>query len=83
MTAETPIDNFEETLDEDNSEEIGSEADDAYGEEKHLVDHAEPEPETEAEDNGDSFWGGNPEELSPELKSAYKGMQSAFTKRMQ
>jgi hypothetical protein len=83
MTAETPIDNFEETQEADNSEEIGSEADDAYGEEEHLVDHAEPEPETEAEDNGDSFWGGNPEELSPELKSAYKGMQSAFTKRMQ
>ena len=36
MTLETPIDNFEETLDEDNSEEIGSEADDAYGEEEHL-----------------------------------------------
>ena len=80
MTAETPIDNFEETLIEDNSEEIGSEADDAYGEEEHLVDHADEEPETEEDD---SFWGGNPEELPDELKSSYKNMQAAFTKRMQ
>ena len=80
MTAETPIDNFEETLPEDNSEEIGSEADDAYGEEDHLPDHTEPEPESDEED---SFWGGNPEDLPEELKSSYKNMQAAFTKRMQ
>lgn len=80
MTAETPIDNFEETLEEDNSEEIGSEADDANGEEEHLSDHTDPEPES---DEGDSFWNGNPEELPEELKGAYKSMQSAFTKRMQ
>ena len=80
MTAETPIDNFEEILPEDNSEEIGSEADDAYGEEEHLSDHTEPEQESDEED---SFWGGNPEELPEELKSSYKNMQAAFTKRMQ
>ena len=82
MTAETPIDNFEETLIEDNSEEIGSEADDAYGEEEHLVDHTEPQ--TEYEDEGEeSFWDGNPESLPEEIKSTYKSMQAAFTKRMQ
>jgi hypothetical protein len=80
MTAETPIDNSEETLEEDNFEEIGSEADDAYGEEEHLSDQAEPEQESDEED---SFWGGNPEELPQELKSSYKNMQAAFTKRMQ
>jgi len=80
MTAETPIDNFEETLPEDNSEEIGSEADDAYGEEEHLSDHTEPESESDEED---SFWGGDPEDLPQELKSSYKNMQAAFTKRMQ
>ena len=60
MTLETPIDNFEETLDEDNSEEIGSEADDAYGEEEHLADQVEPEQESDE----DSFWGGSkPEDV--------------------
>ena len=79
MTAETPIDNFEETLEEDNSEEIGSEVEDAYGEEEYLAE-ADDELEEEADE---SFWGGNPEELPDELKSSYKGMQAAFTKRMQ
>jgi len=81
MTAETPIDNSEETLLEDNSEETGSEADGAYGDEEHLSD-ADSEPNSD-DATGDSFWDGNPGSLPEELKSSYKNMQSAFTKRMQ
>tara|TARA_R100001594_G_scaffold79769_2_gene114376 strand:+ start:52 stop:882 length:831 start_codon:yes stop_codon:yes gene_type:complete len=81
MTAETPIDNFEETLVEDNSEEIGSEVEDAYGDEEHLTEY-DNDPEEEVVGD-DSFWDGNPESLPDELKSVYKNMQSAFTKKMQ
>lgn len=79
MTAETPIDNSGGTLSEDNPEEIEHEDGNAYGDEdgSHADSEAEPSSET------DSFWGGNPEELSPELKSVYKNMQAAFTKRQQ
>ncbi|HIA03330.1 MAG TPA: hypothetical protein EYN66_15720 [Myxococcales bacterium] len=80
MTAETPIDNSEETLLEDNFEETGSEADDAYGDEEHTSD-ADSEPGSDVGE--DTFWGGNPDELPEELKSSYKNMQGAFTKRMQ
>lgn len=81
MTAETPIDNFEGTLLEDNPEEIGSEVEDAYGDEEHLTEY-DNDPEEEVVGD-DSFWDGNPESLPDELKSVYKNMQSAFTKKMQ
>tara|TARA_R100000808_G_scaffold25087_1_gene61639 strand:+ start:12828 stop:13646 length:819 start_codon:yes stop_codon:yes gene_type:complete len=79
MTAETPIDNSEGILSEDNLEGIEHEDGDAYGdeEESHEVSNSEPS------EDGDSFWGGNPEELPVELKSVYKNMQAAFTKRQQ
>ena len=76
MTAETPIDNFEATLDEDSAEEIDEQVDDVYGDEEH------PSGQAEVTDD-ESFWNGNPNELPEELKATYKGMQSAFTKRMQ
>lgn len=77
MTAETPIDNFEATLDEDSAEEIDEQVDDVYGDEERSEEQAE------VTDNEESFWNGNPDELPEELKTTYKGMQSAFTKRMQ
>jgi hypothetical protein len=77
MTAETPIDNFEATPNEDNAEEIDEQVDDVYGDEEH------PSGQAEVTDDDESFWNGNPDELPEELKATYKGMQSAFTKRMQ
>ena len=77
MTAEMITDNSEETLAEDNFEETGDELDDVHGDEElHSDDSDSPEPD-------DAFWHGNPEELPQELKSVYKNMQRAFTKRMQ
>ena len=72
-------DNFEENLDtEDSSDEIGYENNDV--EDDGYVGQGQ---EASSEDDGDSFWNGNPEELSGELQSVYKNMQSAFTKKMQ
>ena len=72
-------DNFEENLDtEDSSDGIGYENNDVEDD-----GYVGQEQEASSEDNGDSFWSGNPEELSEELKPVYKNMQSAFTKRMQ
>jgi len=76
MTAEMLANNPDETPEEDNSEEIGEEVDDVDGNEEQLVSQ-----DNSQED--DSFWGGNPDELPEELQHTYKGMQSAFTKRMQ
>jgi hypothetical protein len=79
MTAEMPADKSEETLvEEDNSEETGEEVDDVIGDEEPLPEQFE---DTQEEDDG--FWNGNPEALPEELKSVYKNMQGAFTKRMQ
>ena len=75
MTAEMTDDNSDETLFEDNSEEIVDEVDDVDGEEEHLA--------AQQEDDDDGFWNGNPEEISEELQPVYKNMQRAFTKRMQ
>lgn len=72
-------DNFEENLaPEDNSDEIGYENNDVEDD-----GYVGQEQEASSEDSGDSFWNGNPEELSGELQSVYKNMQSAFTKKMQ
>jgi len=76
MTAEMLANNSDETLGEDSSEEIGEEVDDVDGNEEQLVSQ-----DTSQED--EAFWGGNPEELPAELQNTYKGMQAAFTKRMQ
>ena len=42
MTAEMITDNSEETLPEDNSEEIGDEIDDVHGDEEQLLTEGEP-----------------------------------------
>ena len=77
MTAETPIDNSEETfVPEDNSEEIDPEVDDVGEHEGQSSSHP-------SDDTDDTFWSGNPEELPEGLKPVYKNMQGAFTKRMQ
>ena len=76
MTAETPADNSEEIPYEDNSEETGEEVADVGGDDEQLASESDSHDE-------DAFWNGNPEELPEELKSTYKSMQGAFTKRMQ
>ena len=76
MTAEMLANNSDETLTEDNSDETGVEVDDVDGGEEHFAGQT-----NEQED--ETFWHGKPEELPDELKGAYKGMQGAFTKRMQ
>jgi len=75
MTAEMLANNPDEIHEEDNSDEIGEEVDDVDGNEEHFVSQSSEQEE--------SFWGGNPDELPEELQSTYKGMQAAFTKRMQ
>jgi len=76
MTAEVPANNLDETLEQDNSSGTGEEVDDVGAVEEHL-DAQVDTPEEE------SFWSGSPDELPEELQQTYKGMQSAFTKRMQ
>jgi len=76
MTAETPTDNSEEIQNEDNFEETGEEVTSVDGDDEQLASESDSHDE-------DAFWNGNPEELPDDLKSTYKSMQGAFTKRMQ
>ena len=76
MTAETPADNSEEIQNEDNFEETGELVADVGGDDEQLASESDSHDE-------DAFWNGNPEELPDNLKSTYKSMQGAFTKRMQ